>query len=56
MHLIPRTYDKAIPDGKDDAFRFTSKYGKIFGDDFNHLLTEQGKSIVKRNTHAFDVI
>jgi hypothetical protein len=56
VHLLPRTYDKAIPDGKDEAFRFTSKYGKEFGSDFNHLLTEQGKSIVQRNIDDFSVI
>lgn len=55
MNLIPRSYAKDIPPGKDTAFRLTSKYGKEFGSDFSHLLSRQGKTIIQRNIEEFEV-
>jgi hypothetical protein len=49
VHLIPRTYDKTVPPGKDSAFRMTSRYGGEFGQDFTKYLTESGKTIIQRN-------
>lgn len=55
IHLIPRTYDKTIPPGKDQSFRLTSKFGKEFGDDYRHMLGQQGKTIIERNIKEFQV-
>ena len=52
-NLIPRTYDKAIPAGKDQAFRLTSRFGKEFGQDFTHLLSQSGKTVINRNIEEF---
>ncbi|TNV81706.1 hypothetical protein FGO68_gene10080 [Halteria grandinella] len=48
-NLIPRSYDKSIPLGKDQAFRLTSRFGREFGQDFTHLLSDSGKTIINRN-------
>ena len=55
MNLLPRTYDKSVADGKDSAFRLTSRYGREFGNDFTHLLTDSGKTLIQRNKNQFDV-
>ncbi len=54
--MIPRTYDKTIPPGKESAFRLTSRYGREFGQDFGHLLGDSGRTIIKRNMEEFNVI
>ncbi len=53
--MVPRSYDKSIPEGKDKPFGTTGNFGKEFGDDYTHLLGASGKTIIHRNMQTFNV-
>jgi hypothetical protein len=56
MHLIPRTYDKEIPDGQTQPFRLTSNYGYEFRDDPNKVkLSKYGQDLISKNVEDFNV-
>ncbi len=56
INLIPRTYDKAIPEGKDRPFTMTSNFPKEFGHDYTGMLGKQGQTIIHRNMDTYAVM
>ena len=45
IHLIPRSYDKTIPDGKPSSFKLTSNFCEEFGGDLDKLQTKTGMKL-----------
>jgi hypothetical protein len=54
--LIPRSYDKEVPEGKTEAFKMTSFHCKEFGTpNIDQVMTHRGKETMHKNIQEFNV-
>ncbi len=56
INILPRSYEKTIPQGKTEAFTMTSNFGKEFHKDYTGMLGMTGRTLIQRNMETFDVI
>lgn len=56
IHLLPRSYETTIPEGKTDPFKLTSKYCYEFDTkNLDNLMTKNGQSLIQNNKNKFEV-